>query len=78
MSINPFCAIAAEEALRLKEASAADEVVAVTIGPKQVWVVPVEWRWYFSTWVCLGVPLLQPRHHAYASDIVVGPHRAGC
>lgn len=35
MSINPFCAIAAEEALRLKEKALADEVVAVTIGPKQ-------------------------------------------
>ena len=35
MSLNPFCEIAVEEAVRLKEAKAADEVVAVSIGPKQ-------------------------------------------
>lgn len=33
MSINPFCEIAVEEAVRLKEAGSADEVVAVSIGP---------------------------------------------
>lgn len=33
MSMNPFCEIAVEEAIRLKEAKKADEVVAVTIGP---------------------------------------------
>ena len=32
MSVNPFCEIAIEEAVRLKEAGAADEVVAITIG----------------------------------------------
>jgi electron transfer flavoprotein beta subunit len=35
MSINPFCEIAVEEAVRLKEAKMADEVVALSIGPKQ-------------------------------------------
>lgn len=35
MSMNPFCEIAVEEALRVKEAKLADEVVAVSIGPKQ-------------------------------------------
>eukprot|EP00804_Cyclotella_cryptica_P028118 CCRYP_010990-RA/>CCRYP_010990-RA protein AED:0.03 eAED:0.03 QI:240/1/1/1/1/1/3/2594/273 len=37
MSMNPFCEIAVEEAIRLKEAkkSKDDEVVAVSIGPKQ-------------------------------------------
>lgn len=35
MSMNPFCEIAVEEAVRLKEAKVADEVVAVSIGPKQ-------------------------------------------
>jgi electron transfer flavoprotein beta subunit len=37
MSMNPFCEIAVEEAIRLKEASKNkdDEVVAVSIGPKQ-------------------------------------------
>lgn len=35
MSLNPFCEIAVEEAVRLREAKAADEVVAVSIGPKQ-------------------------------------------
>ena len=34
MSMNPFCEIAVEEAIRLKEKKAAAEVVAVTIGPK--------------------------------------------
>eukprot|EP00934_Nitzschia_sp_Nitz4_P009274 Nitzschia sp. Nitz4//scaffold38_size140716//39861//40625//NITZ4_003134-RA/size140716-processed-gene-0.58-mRNA-1//-1//CDS//3329550039//9264//frame0 len=35
MSLNPFCEIAVEEGVRLKEAKVADEVVAVSIGPKQ-------------------------------------------
>jgi electron transfer flavoprotein beta subunit len=35
MSLNPFCEIAVEEAVRLKEAKSAEEVVAVSIGPKQ-------------------------------------------
>jgi len=35
MSLNPFCEIAVEEAVRLKEAKAATEVVAFSIGPKQ-------------------------------------------
>jgi len=33
MSLNPFDEIALEEALRIRERGAADEVVAVTIGP---------------------------------------------
>jgi electron transfer flavoprotein beta subunit len=32
MSVNPFCEIAIEEAVRLKEAGVADEVVAVSVG----------------------------------------------
>lgn len=35
MSLNPFCEIAVEEAVRLKEAKQAEEVVAVSVGPKQ-------------------------------------------
>jgi electron transfer flavoprotein beta subunit len=35
MSMNPFDEIAVEEAIRLKEAGKADEVVAVSIGPTQ-------------------------------------------
>jgi len=35
MSMNPFCEIAVEEAIRLKEAKTVDEVVVVSIGPKQ-------------------------------------------
>lgn len=35
MSINPFCEIAVEEAVRLKEKGVATEVVAVSIGPTQ-------------------------------------------
>lgn len=33
MAINPFCEIALEEAIRLKEAGKANEVIAVSIGP---------------------------------------------
>jgi electron transfer flavoprotein beta subunit len=36
MALNPFCEIAVEEAVRLKEAGTADEVVVVSIGPKAV------------------------------------------
>jgi electron transfer flavoprotein beta subunit len=36
MSMNPFDEIAIEEALRLKEAGKATEIVAVSIGPAQV------------------------------------------
>ncbi len=35
MSMNPFDEIAVEEALRLKEAGKAQEVIAVSIGPQQ-------------------------------------------
>jgi len=35
MSINPFCEIAVEEAVRLKENGVATEIVAVSIGPQQ-------------------------------------------
>ncbi|GIU27421.1 electron transfer flavoprotein subunit beta [Shewanella colwelliana] len=34
MAINPFCEIAVEEAVRLKEAGVVSEIVVVTIGPK--------------------------------------------
>ena len=32
MSVNPFCEIAVEEAVRLKESGQATEVVVVTVG----------------------------------------------
>ena len=32
MAINPFCEIAVEEAVRLKEAGSADEIIAITVG----------------------------------------------
>lgn len=35
MSMNPFCEIAVEEALKIKERKQAQEVVAVSIGPKE-------------------------------------------
>ncbi|KAM7485192.1 hypothetical protein LguiA_001201 [Lonicera macranthoides] len=35
MSMNPFCEIALEEALRIREAGFASEVVAVSMGPAQ-------------------------------------------
>ena len=34
MAMNPFCEIAVEEAVRLKEKGVASEVVVVTVGPK--------------------------------------------
>ncbi len=34
MSMNPFCEIAVEEAVRLKEAGTASEIVAVSCGPQ--------------------------------------------
>lgn len=36
MALNPFCEIAVEEAVRLKEAGTASEVVVVSIGPTAV------------------------------------------
>ena len=35
MSTNPFCSIAVEEAVRLKESKFLSEVVALTVGPMQ-------------------------------------------
>ncbi len=35
MSMNPFCEIAVEEAVRLKEKGVATEIVTVSIGPQQ-------------------------------------------
>lgn len=35
MSMNPFCEIALEEAIRIKEAGLASEVISITIGPSQ-------------------------------------------
>lgn len=35
MSINPFCEIAVEEAVRIKEAGQADEIVVVSLGVKE-------------------------------------------
>jgi electron transfer flavoprotein beta subunit len=34
MSVNPFCEIGIEEAVRMKEAGSADEVIAVAVGSK--------------------------------------------
>lgn len=35
MSMNPFCEIAVEQAIRLKEKGFATEIIAVSVGPKQ-------------------------------------------
>jgi len=35
MSINPFCEIAVEEAVRLKEKGVVSEILAVSVGPQQ-------------------------------------------
>lgn len=34
MAINPFCEIAIEEAIRIKEQGKADEVIAISVGPQ--------------------------------------------
>jgi electron transfer flavoprotein beta subunit len=34
MSMNPFCEIAIEEAVRMKEKKHASEIIAVSVGPK--------------------------------------------
>lgn len=34
MAMNPFCEIAVEEAIRMQEAGMAEEVIAVSVGPK--------------------------------------------
>jgi len=34
MAMNPFCEIAVEEAVRLKEKGVASEIIVVSIGPK--------------------------------------------
>jgi len=34
MAINPFCEIAVEEAIRIKEAGAAEEIIVISIGPQ--------------------------------------------
>ena len=34
MAINPFCEIAVEEAIRMKDAGVADEIIAVSVGPQ--------------------------------------------
>ena len=34
MAVNPFCEIAVEEAIRLKEKGVAEEVIVVSIGEK--------------------------------------------
>lgn len=36
MSMNPFCEIAVEEAIRIKEAGKADEIIVVSVGPANV------------------------------------------
>ena len=35
MAMNPFCEIAVEEAIRLREAGHAEEIIVVTVGPTQ-------------------------------------------
>uniref|UniRef100_UPI0035C7C58A electron transfer flavoprotein subunit beta/FixA family protein n=2 Tax=Marinicauda TaxID=1649466 RepID=UPI0035C7C58A len=35
MSMNPFCEIAVEEAIRMKEKGLAEEIVVISIGPAQ-------------------------------------------
>jgi len=35
MSMNPFCEIAVEEAVRLKEKGGVDEIIVVSVGPQQ-------------------------------------------
>ena len=43
MSVNPFCEIALEEAVRIKEAGNADEVVAISIGKTGRYFLKAPW-----------------------------------
>ena len=36
MAVNPFCEIAIEEAIRIKESGNAEEVVVVTVGDENI------------------------------------------
>ena len=63
MSMNPFCEIAVEEAVRLKEKGAVEEIVAVTIGPAQS-------QETLRTALALGADrAIPPRCHMDACDI---------
>ena len=45
MSINPFCEITVEEAVRLKEKGTVSEIIVVSIGPKEAQNKSVlQWR----------------------------------
>ena len=35
MAMNPFCEIAVEEAIRLRESGRVEEIIVVTVGPTQ-------------------------------------------
>lgn len=39
MSMNPFCEIAMEEAVRLKEKKKITEIIAISIGPKEYAII---------------------------------------
>jgi len=58
MSMNPFCEIAVEEAVRLKEKGVATEIVAVTLSarlpPRNNCVPP--WHWALTA-LCWSSPL---------------------
>jgi electron transfer flavoprotein alpha/beta subunit len=56
MAMNPFDEIAVEQALRLKEAGGADEVVAVSIGPHKI-RKPSAPRW---PWGPIAASILRP------------------
>jgi electron transfer flavoprotein beta subunit len=42
MSMNPFDEIALEEAIRMKEANKAEEIIAISIGPQQSQVLLIQ------------------------------------
>src|ERR671929_89102 len=62
MSMNPFDEIAVEEALRLKEAGKATEVVVVSIGPAQA-----------SETIRTGLAMGADRHVRVAGENARGP-----
>jgi electron transfer flavoprotein beta subunit len=64
MSMNPFCEIALEEALRLRTAMSASEVVAVSVGPKasaETLRVALAMGADRAIHVATEVPLVEPR-----------------
>ena len=67
MALNPFCEIAVEEAIRIKEAGNASEVVVVYIGDKDC-------QEKLRTALALGADKLAPRLQQREHDPLAANH----